>query len=81
MSLPHIVVVEDEPAIRRGVTDALRISGYTVTEAADGDVGLNAALRRDVGSRTCLIFCCLAVMVWKSWPNCEKRGRTCPSSF
>jgi DNA-binding response OmpR family regulator len=49
MSLPHIVVVEDEPAIRRGVTDALRISGYIVTEAADGDTGLDAALRRDVG--------------------------------
>ena len=49
MSLPHIVVVEDEPAIRRGVTDALRISGYTVSEAADGDAGLEAALRRDAG--------------------------------
>jgi DNA-binding response OmpR family regulator len=49
MSLPHIVVVEDEPAIRRGVTDALRISGYTVSEVADGDTGLEAALRRDAG--------------------------------
>src|SRR2546423_15330465 len=49
MSLPHIVVVEDEPAIRRGVTDALRVIGYGVTEAADGDAGLAAALRRDVG--------------------------------
>jgi DNA-binding response OmpR family regulator len=49
MSLPHVVVVEDEPAIRRGVVDALRISGYTVSEAADGDVGLDAALRRDAG--------------------------------
>jgi DNA-binding response OmpR family regulator len=49
MSLPHVVVVEDEPAIRRGVTDALRISGYTVSEAADGDAGLETALRRDAG--------------------------------
>ena len=49
MSLPHIVVVEDEPAIRRGVTDALRVSGYEVSEAADGDAGLQAALRRGVG--------------------------------
>ena len=43
MSLPHIVVVEDEPAIRRGVSDALRLSGYEVTEAADGSVGLREA--------------------------------------
>jgi DNA-binding response OmpR family regulator len=49
MSLPHIAVVEDEPAIRRGVVDALRIVGYPVSEAADGDAGLETALRRDVG--------------------------------
>jgi two-component system, OmpR family, response regulator RpaB len=49
MSSPHVVVVEDEPAIRRGVVDALRISGYEVTEAADGDSGLEASLRRGVG--------------------------------
>jgi two-component system, OmpR family, response regulator RpaB len=49
MSLPHVVVVEDEPAIRRGVTDALRVTGYEVSEAADGELGLQAALRRDVG--------------------------------
>jgi DNA-binding response OmpR family regulator len=33
-------VVEDEPAIRRGVSDALRLSGYDVTEAGDGVHGL-----------------------------------------
>src|SRR5437764_8944151 len=49
MTLPHVVVVEDEPAIRRGVIDALRVSGYEVSEAADGETGLQAALRRDVG--------------------------------
>lgn len=35
----RIVVVEDEPAIRRGVVDALRLSGYDVAEAADGNSG------------------------------------------
>ena len=49
MTATHIVVVEDEPAIRRGVTDALRVSGFEVTEAADGDAGLEASLRRGVG--------------------------------
>src|SRR5262245_49644733 len=49
MALPHVVVVEDEPAIRRGVTDVLRVSGYEVSEAADGEIGLQSALRRDVG--------------------------------
>ena len=40
MPKARIVVVEDEPAIRRGVSDALRLSGYEVAEAADGAVGL-----------------------------------------
>lgn len=40
MPKARIVVVEDEPAIRRGVSDALRLSGYEVTEAPDGASGL-----------------------------------------
>ena len=40
MPKARIVVVEDEPAIRRGVSDALRLSGYEVTEAGDGAIGL-----------------------------------------
>lgn len=40
MPKARIVVVEDEPAIRRGVSDALRLSGYEVTETADGALGL-----------------------------------------
>jgi DNA-binding response OmpR family regulator len=43
MPKARIVVVEDEPAIRRGVTDALRLTGYDVTEAPDGNVGLHEA--------------------------------------
>jgi len=44
----RIVVVEDEPAIRRGVVDALRITGYDVAEAADGLSGLHAAMQPQV---------------------------------
>ena len=43
MSKARIVVVEDEPAIRRGVCDALRMTGYDVVEASDGSAGLQEA--------------------------------------
>src|SRR3954451_736256 len=43
MPKARIVVVEDEPAIRRGVSDALRLTGDEVTEAGDGFVGLREA--------------------------------------
>ncbi|MFO0930606.1 MAG: response regulator transcription factor [Gemmataceae bacterium] len=43
----RVVVVEDEPAIRRGVSDALRAVGYEVGEAADGPRGLAEASRPD----------------------------------
>jgi DNA-binding response OmpR family regulator len=48
MNASRIVVVEDEPAIRRGVADALRASGYEAVEAADGDRGLAEASRDGV---------------------------------
>jgi DNA-binding response OmpR family regulator len=44
----RIVVIEDEPAIRRGVVAALRASGYAVAEAGDGVTGLEEAVRRGV---------------------------------
>jgi DNA-binding response OmpR family regulator len=48
MKATRIVVVEDEPAIRRGVVDLLRASGYEVVEAPDGVKGLAEASRPDV---------------------------------
>lgn len=45
MTLARVVVVEDEPAIRRGIVDVLRASGYEVNEAADGQAGLEEAQR------------------------------------
>jgi DNA-binding response OmpR family regulator len=47
MRAPRIVVIEDEPAIRRGVCDALRATGYDVAEAGDGVKGLAEASRTD----------------------------------
>ena len=44
MPLSSILVVEDDPAIRRGLVDALTFAGHDVREAADGAAGLQAAL-------------------------------------
>jgi DNA-binding response OmpR family regulator len=41
---PTILVVEDDSAIRRGVTDALTFSGYEVLWATDAASGLRKAL-------------------------------------
>lgn len=48
MPIVRIVVIEDEPAIRRGVADALRASRYQVAEAGDGVAGLVEAERAGV---------------------------------
>jgi DNA-binding response OmpR family regulator len=45
MTGTRLVVVEDESAIRRGVADALRASGYEVAEAGDGTRGLEEAAK------------------------------------
>jgi DNA-binding response OmpR family regulator len=44
----RLVVVEDELAIRRGVADAMRASGYDVIEAGDGMRGLEEASKPGV---------------------------------
>lgn len=39
----RILTVEDDPAIRRGIVDALTYAGYDVSEAADGTEGMAKA--------------------------------------
>ena len=48
MHAARIVVVEDEHPIRRGISDALRASGYEVAEAGDGEKGLAESVRPGV---------------------------------
>jgi len=45
MSRERILTIEDDPAIRRGIVDALRFVGYQTLEAADGQLGLEMALK------------------------------------
>ncbi len=44
MESPIILVVEDDAAVRRGIVDCLRASGYQVIEAKDGKEGMVQAL-------------------------------------
>jgi DNA-binding response OmpR family regulator len=48
MSNRHILTVEDDHAIRRGIVDTLRYSGYQVSEAANGHEGSEKALGQDI---------------------------------
>ncbi len=47
MPLASVLVVEDDPAIRRGLCDALRFAGYAVEDAPDGEAGLRVATAHD----------------------------------
>ncbi|SIO28470.1 DNA-binding response regulator, OmpR family, contains REC and winged-helix (wHTH) domain [Singulisphaera sp. GP187] len=42
-----VLVIEDDPAIRRGLIDALAFAGYATLEASDGLAGCRAALAAD----------------------------------
>ncbi len=49
MSAPRILLIEDEPALVRGLSDALRANGFEVAVATDGTQGLDAALEGRAG--------------------------------
>lgn len=45
MESPVILVIEDDPAVRRGIVDVLEYAGYATLEAADGHAGMELALK------------------------------------
>jgi DNA-binding response OmpR family regulator len=45
VSDPRVLLIEDQPALARGLSDTLRAQGFDVTVAADGAQGLDAATR------------------------------------
>lgn len=49
MSLPHILVVDDSPSLRRMTGACLRAGGFTVTEASDGKEAHEVALEGQFG--------------------------------
>ena len=44
MTAARLLLIEDEPALARGLADTLRANGFEVTVAADGERGLDAAV-------------------------------------
>ncbi len=48
MSRGVVLVVEDDPAIRRGLVDSLSFAGYSVLERPDGETGLETALSAEI---------------------------------
>ncbi len=44
MSEGRVLLIEDEPALARGLSDTLRVRGFDVEVAHDGQCGLDAAL-------------------------------------
>ena len=46
MNRQGVLTIEDDPAIRRGIVDSLKATGYTVWQADRADNGLEAALSK-----------------------------------
>ena len=44
MPREHLLIIEDDPVLRRGLTDNFEQRGYRVTAEADGQSGLDTAL-------------------------------------
>jgi len=47
MAVRTILIVEDDRAIRQGIQDALQFEGFQTLDAADGETGMELALRRE----------------------------------
>jgi DNA-binding response OmpR family regulator len=43
MASKHVLVIEDDPAIREGIVDALEFEGFTSSQAATGPQGMDRA--------------------------------------
>ncbi len=74
MSKRRILVVEDDPSIRRGMVDALSFAGHEVLEAGRGDLGLELALTKHPD----LLLLDLVLPGAGGWEVLEAVQRECP---
>ena len=51
MDCKRILVIEDDPAIRRGLIDALQFAGYATQEVSEGAAGLAEGVIHYMGHR------------------------------
>lgn len=65
MPIASLLIIEDDASIRRGLVDALSLSGYAAREAADGKAGLDAALNAGTPNAPGLDLVLLDVMLPK----------------
>ena len=51
--MARVLVVDDEPAVRRALERALRLDNYEVLLASDGEEALDKLADEPVGRRSC----------------------------
>ena len=78
MSSPHILIIEDDPTLLKGLTDNFVKRGYLVRQAHDGAEGLAAAL----SERTDLILLDIMLPKVNGYEICsEIRSQQCDSTI
>ena len=73
-----ILTIEDDPAIRRGIVDALEYAGYTVLQTGDGIDGGSSGSPPPVRPAAARTWCCPARAVWRSCSWCGRSRPTLP---
>ena len=78
MSRPRVLLIEDEPALVRGVSDMLAANGFDVQVATDGAGRPRRPRSAEAPSWSCSTSCCPASTATRFAGPCGARGSTCP---
>jgi hypothetical protein len=68
----RVLVVEDDPALRLGISRMLQAEGWQVDIVTDGEYARFPHRQRRTTTRLCWIWVCLGAAVWK----CSRAGAT-----